>query len=86
MILTETKIPDAVHFRNRLGYDVVCYKAAVTTCRGAQMRVEIVSRKRTEGWIVESTRFHGPNMLSCKLVVSDQQTPLIGSYLTQPTL
>ena len=42
MLLTETNIMDAVYCRNRLGYYVVCYKATVTSDRGAQGGVGIV--------------------------------------------
>ena len=43
-------------------------------------------RENLEGWIVESMRFHGTNMVSCKLISGNQQTPIIGEYLPLPTL
>ena len=43
-------------------------------------------QEKLEGWIVESTRFHGQNVVSCKLVAGNQQTPLIGEYLPPSTL
>ena len=36
MLLTETNIMDAVYFRNRLGYDVVCSEAKFTKAEVAQ--------------------------------------------------
>ena len=46
--------------------------------------VGLVVRKRQEGWSVELTRFHGPNMVSCELFSGTQQTPIVGSYLPRP--
>ena len=45
-----------------------------------------VSWENPEGWIVESTRFHRPNVVICKFVSGDQQTPLIRAYLPPSTL
>ena len=40
----------------------------------------------TEGWEIESTQFHGPNLVSYKIISGTQRTPLIGIYLTLTTL
>ena len=45
-----------------------------------------MSREKTEGWIVESMRFHGPKLGSCELVDGDQRMSLIGEYLPPSTL
>ena len=37
-------------------------------------------------WIVESMRFHGPNVMICKLVASNQRTLLTREYLPPSTL
>ena len=42
--------------------------------------------ERPKGWIVDSTRFHGMNIVSCKVVARDQQMPLIEAYLPPSTL
>ena len=39
MILMDTKILDAVYWKNRLGYDVVCSRAANTAAGGDQVGV-----------------------------------------------
>ena len=63
MLLTETNILNAVYCHNRLGYDIVYSKATVNTTGGFQGGVGLFSLKRIEEWIVESTRFHGLNMV-----------------------
>ena len=45
-----------------------------------------MSRENLEGRIVESTRFHGPNVVIFELVSGDQRTPLIRAYLLPSTL
>ena len=45
-----------------------------------------MSQEIPEGYIVKSTRFHGPNVVSCEIVSGNQLTPLIGSYLPPSTL
>ena len=57
MILTETKITDAVYCHNRLGYDVVLSQATVTMDGGYRGGggVILVLQERLEGWIFEST-------------------------------
>ena len=46
----------------------------------------MVLREWPEGWSVKSTRFHGPDMVSCEIVSGGQRTPLIGVYLPPSTL
>ena len=43
-------------------------------------------RELPEGWVVESTCFRNPNVVSCEVVTGDHQTPLIVSYLPPSTL
>ena len=76
----ETKIPGKVYCHNSLEYNAVCYQAVVTTA-GAQGVVGLLMRERAYGCIVESTRFQGLNMLSCKVVLGGHHTPLIRAYL-----
>ena len=42
--------------------------------------------KNPSNQLVESTHFHGPNMVICEVVADGKRTPLIGSYLTPSTL
>ena len=39
--------------------------------------VGIVSIERPEGWIIELARFHGPNVVTCKIVKGNIWTPVI---------
>ena len=77
-MMRDKNIPYTVYYRNHLGYDSVCSRSGITAARGNIGGVGIVSQEKKEGWIVESTRFHGPDVVSWKLVVSNQHTPLIG--------
>ena len=43
--------------------------------------IGMVSKERPEKWYIDSTRFHGPNMVSCEIVTRIKWTPLIRSYL-----
>ena len=45
-----------------------------------------MTRERPVGWGIESTRYHGPNMVSCEIVTRLTWTPLIGEYLPTSTL
>ena len=45
----------------------------------------LVIRDQHQGWIIESTHFHGTNVVSCE-VVTDKRTLLIGRYLPPSTL
>ena len=40
----------------------------------------------TRGIIFESTRFHRPTVLSCEVIIGNQETPLIWVYLPLSTL
>ena len=86
MILTETKIPESVYYRNCQGCNFVCSKATVTVYGGAQGGDGIILRDKPEGCIVESTRVHRLNVMSCEITSGNQKTPLIGAYLPPSTL
>ena len=43
--------------------------------------VRLVIRERPEGWDIDSTRLHGPNVVSCEIVTGIQWTPFIRDYL-----
>ena len=49
MILMDTKILDAVYWKNRLGYDVVCSRAANTAAGGDQVGVGLFMMESLEG-------------------------------------
>ena len=40
-----------------------------------------MTRKRPDRWGIESTHFHRPNVVSCKIVTGPTRTPLFGTYL-----
>ena len=56
----------------------MCYQEVDATTRGAQGGVGIVERDRMDGWSVDSTRFHRPNVVNCEIVSGGKWTPLIG--------
>ena len=43
--------------------------------------VGLVTTERPEGWYIDSTRFHGTNMVSCEIVTGIQWTTIIRAYL-----
>ena len=45
-----------------------------------------MTREWPDGWGIESTRFHGPNVVSCEIVTGPTQTPLVGAYFPPSTL
>ena len=65
MLLTKTKISTTVYCQNRLGYEVNCSSAHPSSAGVYQGGVIIVTRERPVGWGIESTRYHGPNMVIC---------------------
>ena len=46
----------------------------------------LVIRDRPQGRSLVSMRFHGPNVVSCKVVTHGRRTPIIGAYLPPSTL
>ena len=45
-----------------------------------------MTRLRPVGWGIESTRYHGPNVVSCEIFAGLTRTPLVGTYLPALTL
>ena len=60
--------------------------ARPTSAGGAQGGVILMTRERSVWWDIESMRYHGPNMVSCKLINRLTRTPLVGAYLPLSTL
>ena len=60
---------------------MVCSLITTTASGGVQGEVVLVIRDRPQGCSVESIRFHGPNMVSCKVVTEGKWIPIIGTYL-----
>jgi hypothetical protein len=85
-ILTETKIPDNIYTKHCLDYHVVCSQATPGPNGGAQGGIALCTRQQPEGWEIESTQFHGPNVLSCLIVTGDTRMPFIGVYLPPSNL
>ena len=67
-------------------YDISCSTAMATEGRKAKSGVGIFSGERPDTCFVESMCFHGPNMVSCKLVTGNIWTLYIGAYLSSSTL
>ena len=86
MLLTETKISTMAYFQNRLGYEVTCLTAQPSRAGGAQNGVIIVRKERSVRWGIESTHYHGPDMVSCDIVTGLTRTPVVSAYLPPSTL
>ena len=59
---------------------------STTAAVGAQVGVCLVIQDWPQGWSVYSTRFHGPNVVSYKVITNRKRTPIIGAYLLPSTL
>ena len=80
MLLVETKIQTEVYSHNQLGYNVTFLESCPSSARGAQG--DVYGDKGTAWQVrVESTSFHGPNMVSYKIVTGHTCTPLVVAYL-----
>jgi exonuclease III len=77
--LTVVKIPAAtpIHTRSAYGYTVFVSYSTVQSQGGIALVLRSTSSKRT----IESSKWHGPNIISCLLVTGNKSTPLIGAYL-----
>ena len=81
MLLTKTKIYTPSYFRNWLGCDMTFPAVRPTSNRGYQGGVGLVTRDRTIGWGVESTRYRRPNVVISEIFNELPQTLLVGAYL-----
>ena len=81
MVLTGTNISTSVYCWNWLGCDIVYSLSWPAIARGVQVGVGLVSWDRPMGWSLESTRFHGSNMVSCNIIPGTSRTPIVGGYL-----
>ena len=68
MLLNKTKIQSEAYSHNRLGYGVTCSTLHPSSSGGAQGGVRLVRREMPVGLGTESKRYHGPNVVSCKIV------------------
>ena len=46
----------------------------------------LVVQDQPKVWSVQSTRFHGQNVVRCKVISGSKRNPLIGAYLPSSTL
>ena len=82
VIAVETKISNEIYPKTMLGYHITCSKASTNNQGGVALFV----RDAPKEFHIESTRFHGPNVLSCILVQGDSRMPIVGAYLPPSTL
>ena len=68
------------------GYDVTCLAARPSRSRVDQGGFGMVTRESPIRWGVDSTRYHGPNVVSCEIVTRFTRIPLVGAYLPPSTL
>ena len=80
MVLTEMKISTAAYCRNWLGYEILCSPDRTASVGGAQGDVGLVLQE------FESTRFHRPDVVSCKVITGTSCTMIVGAYLPTYTL
>ena len=86
LLLNETKTHSEAYSHNRLGYTVTCSTAHLSSAGGAQGGVRLVARERPVGWGIESTRYHRPIVVRCKLITGLTWTLLIIAYQTPSML
>ena len=63
MVLTKMKISTMAYFQNRIGYEVTCLAVQPSSAGVAQGGIQLVKRERPVWWGIESTLYHGPNLL-----------------------
>ena len=81
MLLTDTYIQSEAHSYNCLGYNVTCLMICPSSTRGAQGGIRLVTREWAVRWGIESTCYHGPNVVSCEIVTRLTRTLLVRAYL-----
>ena len=86
MVLTDTNITEQYFCHRSLGYNVVCLPISITSVESTKGRVRLFFCDQLQGWSVESTRFHGTNVVSCEVVTNIKRTVIIGVYLPPYTL
>ena len=84
MLMTEKKIQTEEYSHNRLGYNVICSTVRPSKVGGSQGNVGLVSRDRPNTWDIESTHFHRPNVVICKIVTGCICIPLVSATSPPP--
>ena len=82
-ILTELRIPASapIHTRCSQGYSVYATYTTTTNQGGIALVFRLPEPDVPLGWSIESIRRHGPNVLSCYVMIGCKRQPLIGAYL-----
>ena len=78
MILTKTNITKQAYCYNELRYDVLFLQEITAASVNVQRVVDLVLWGQNQGWSIESTHFHRPNLVICK-VVTGKRTLIIGA-------
>ena len=86
MLLMETNIQLEAYSHKQLNYVVTCLSAIPSRSGGSQCSVVMVTTEWHNRWGIKLTRFHRPNVVSCKIVTRHIWTPLVGAYLPPLTL
>ena len=86
MILMETNITSQYYCSNRLGYSVVWLTRIMKMDVSVHGGVGLVVQDQYQGLIIESTRFHGPNVLIWEVINDGKRAAIIGTYLPHSTL
>jgi hypothetical protein len=76
-VLTETRLCTERYTRSAYGYTVFASKTTHTN----QGVIALIFTNNSLHFQVESQRKHGPNVVSCLLVIGNVQLPIIGAYI-----
>jgi hypothetical protein len=76
-ILMETKIDNDMYMRDCCGYTIFATHAK------SQLQGGVALFYQTENphWCIEGEMAHGPNVISCILILSDHRWNLLGVYI-----
>ena len=57
-----------------------------SSARESQGSIELVTRERPVGWWIDSTHYHGRNVVRCRIIAGLTCTPRVVTYLPPSTL
>ena len=57
-----------------------------SSARESQGSIELVTRERPVGWWIDSTHYHGRNVVRCGIIAGLTCTPRVVTYLPPSTL
>jgi exonuclease III len=76
-IFSETKLTNNMYTQQCFGYEII----ATTSTSFYQGGVALFYRQQSTGWSIEGIKRHGPNVISCTLIVGKTLWGVIGAYI-----